>query len=96
VEGLEVQEDLTYEEKSTHILETADGVTGRNTIKMCKRKWGHCGDGYPPGPLKGKNFARGHVAIAPLKHLVVGQTNGNNGSRPTQGQERPTSELVAT
>jgi hypothetical protein len=36
VEGLEVQEDLTYIKKSTQILETADRVTRRNTIRMCK------------------------------------------------------------
>jgi hypothetical protein len=41
VEGLEVQEDLTYEEKPTQILETADRVTRRNTIRMCKVRWGH-------------------------------------------------------
>jgi hypothetical protein len=38
---LEVQEDLTYIEKPTQILETADRVTRRNTIRMCKVKWGH-------------------------------------------------------
>jgi hypothetical protein len=41
MEGLEVQEDLTYIEKPTQILETADRVTRRNTIRMCKVKWGH-------------------------------------------------------
>jgi hypothetical protein len=41
VEGLEVQEDLTYIEKPVHILETADRVTRRKTIRMCKVKWGH-------------------------------------------------------
>jgi hypothetical protein len=41
VEGLEVQEDLTYIEKPTQILETTDRVTWRNTIKMCKVRWGH-------------------------------------------------------
>jgi hypothetical protein len=40
-EDLEVQEDLTYIEKPTQILETADRVTRRSTIKMCKVKWGH-------------------------------------------------------
>jgi hypothetical protein len=35
-EGLEVQEDLTYIEKPTQILETVDRVTRRNTIRMCK------------------------------------------------------------
>jgi hypothetical protein len=40
-EDLEVQEDLTYIEKPTQILETADRVTRRNTIRMCKVKWGH-------------------------------------------------------
>jgi hypothetical protein len=41
VEGLEIQEDLTYIEKPTQILETADRVTRRNTIRMCKVRWGH-------------------------------------------------------
>jgi hypothetical protein len=34
-EDLEVQEDLTYIEKPTQILETADWVTQRSTIRMC-------------------------------------------------------------
>jgi hypothetical protein len=38
VEGFEVQEDLTYVEKPTQILETADRVTRRKTIRMCKVK----------------------------------------------------------
>jgi hypothetical protein len=38
---LEVQEDLTYIEKPTQILETTDRVTRRSTIRMCKVKWGH-------------------------------------------------------
>jgi hypothetical protein len=37
---LEVQ-DLTYIEKPTQILETANQVTWRSTIRMCKFKWGH-------------------------------------------------------
>jgi hypothetical protein len=41
VEGLEVQEDLTYIDKPTRILETADRVTRRKTIRMCKVRWGH-------------------------------------------------------
>jgi hypothetical protein len=41
MEDLEVQEDLTYIVKPTQILETADRVTRRNTIRMCKVKWGH-------------------------------------------------------
>jgi hypothetical protein len=41
VEDLEVQEDLTYIEKPTQILETADRVTRRNTIRMCKVRWCH-------------------------------------------------------
>jgi hypothetical protein len=40
-EDLEVQEDLMYIEKPTQILETADWVTRRSTIRMCKVKWGH-------------------------------------------------------
>jgi hypothetical protein len=34
-------DDLTYIEKPTQILETADRVTRRSTIRMCKVKWGH-------------------------------------------------------
>jgi hypothetical protein len=41
VKGLEVQEDLTYIEKPARILETADRVTRRKTIRMCKVKWNH-------------------------------------------------------
>jgi hypothetical protein len=40
VEGLEVQEDLTYIEKPTQILKIAGRVTRRNTIRMCKVRWG--------------------------------------------------------
>jgi hypothetical protein len=40
-DGLEVQEDRAYIEKPTQILETADRVTRRNTITLCKVKWGH-------------------------------------------------------
>jgi hypothetical protein len=38
MEDLEVQEDLTYIEKPKKILEMADRVTRRNTIRMCKVK----------------------------------------------------------
>jgi hypothetical protein len=41
VEGLEVQEDLTYIEKPMLILDTVDRVTRRKTIRMCKVRWGH-------------------------------------------------------
>jgi hypothetical protein len=40
-EGLEVQEDLTYIEKPTQIVETVDNVTRRKTIRICKVRWGH-------------------------------------------------------
>ena len=54
------------------------------------------GDGYPLGPFNGENFAPGHMAIAPLRHPVMGQANRDDGSRPTQRQKRPTSELAVT
>jgi hypothetical protein len=41
MEDLKVQEDLTYIEKPTEILETTDRVTRRNTMRMCKVRWGH-------------------------------------------------------
>jgi hypothetical protein len=40
-EDLQFQDDLTYIEKPTRILETTDRVTWRSTIRMCKVKWGH-------------------------------------------------------
>jgi hypothetical protein len=52
-------------------------------------------DGYPLGPLKGENFARGHMAVAPLWHPAVGRENGNSGSMPTQERDGPALELVA-
>jgi hypothetical protein len=39
VEGLEVQEDLTYIEKPVQILEPVDRVTRRKAIRMCKVRW---------------------------------------------------------
>jgi sugar phosphate isomerase/epimerase len=45
VEGLEVQEDLTYIERPTQIIETADRVTRRKIIRMCKVRWGHHSEG---------------------------------------------------
>jgi hypothetical protein len=39
VEGLKVQEDMTYIEKPSQIIETADRVTQRKTIRMCKVRW---------------------------------------------------------
>jgi hypothetical protein len=40
-EDLEVQEDLTYIERPTQILERASRVTRSSTIRMCKVKSGH-------------------------------------------------------
>jgi hypothetical protein len=41
VEGLEVEEYLTNIEKPIKILKTADMVTRRKTIRMCKVRWSH-------------------------------------------------------
>jgi hypothetical protein len=41
VEGLEFQEDLTYIEKPVQILDTADRITRRKNIRMCKVRWDH-------------------------------------------------------
>jgi hypothetical protein len=60
------------------------------------KDWGLVGDEYPLGPPKGENFSRGHVVVAPLRHPIMGQANGDDGSRPTQRQKRPMSELAAT
>ena len=39
LEELTVKEDLTYEEFSVQILETAKRVTRSRVIKMCKVQW---------------------------------------------------------
>jgi len=39
IEELTIKEDLTYEEYPIKILETADRVTRRRAIKICKVQW---------------------------------------------------------
>jgi hypothetical protein len=41
LEGLEVQEDLTYTEHPVKILETFERVTRNKKIKMCRVQWRH-------------------------------------------------------
>jgi hypothetical protein len=41
LEGLEVQEDLTYTEHPVKILETSKRVTRNKKIKMCRVQWSH-------------------------------------------------------
>jgi hypothetical protein len=39
IEGLDVQEDLTYIEHPVKILETSERVTGNKKVKMCRVQW---------------------------------------------------------
>src|SRR4051812_24976679 len=41
LEEVQLESDLTYEEKPIKILETAERVTRTKTIKFCKVKWNH-------------------------------------------------------
>jgi hypothetical protein len=41
IEELELRGDLTYTEWSIKILETAERVTHRQIIRMCKVQWSH-------------------------------------------------------
>ncbi|WVZ76241.1 hypothetical protein U9M48_024230 [Paspalum notatum var. saurae] len=41
LEGLEVQEDLTYTEHPVKILHTSERTTGNTRIKMCPVQWSH-------------------------------------------------------
>jgi hypothetical protein len=41
LEGLEVQEDLTYTEHPVKILETSERVIRNKRIKMCRVEWSH-------------------------------------------------------
>ena len=41
LEELNVQDDLTYTEYPTKIIETAERITRNKVIKMCKVQWSH-------------------------------------------------------
>ena len=41
LDGLDVQEDLTYIEHLMKILETSERVTQNKHIKMCRVQWSH-------------------------------------------------------
>jgi hypothetical protein len=41
LQGLDVQEDLTYIEHPVKILETSERVTRNKRIKMCRVQWSH-------------------------------------------------------
>jgi hypothetical protein len=41
LEGLEVQDDLSYTEHPVKILETSERVTRNKKIKMCRVQWSH-------------------------------------------------------
>jgi hypothetical protein len=66
VEGLEVQEDLTYIEKPVQILETEDRVTRRKTIRMCKVRWDHHSE-------EEANWEREYDLMAKYPELFAGQ-----------------------
>jgi hypothetical protein len=41
LEEVQLESDLTYEEKPIKILETSERVTCTKTIKFCKVQWSH-------------------------------------------------------
>jgi hypothetical protein len=41
MEYLDLEEDLTYSERSIKILDSAERVTHSKVIKMCKVQWSH-------------------------------------------------------
>jgi hypothetical protein len=45
IEGLDVQEDLTYTEHLVKILETSERVTRNKKIKVCRVQWSHHTEG---------------------------------------------------
>jgi hypothetical protein len=44
MEDLSIQDDLTYAEYPTKILDTLTRVTRNKVIKMCKVQWSHHGE----------------------------------------------------
>ena len=69
LEELTVKEDLTYEEFSVKILETAERVTRSRVIRMCKVQWNRYTEDEATWereedlrktyPLKGSRYPRG-------------------------------------
>ena len=49
LEAIQLDSDLTYEEKPVRILEFASRVTRSKVIKFCKVQWGHIPRMKPPG-----------------------------------------------
>ena len=45
LDGVDVQEDLTYTEHPVKILETSERVTRNKRIKMCRVQWSHHSEG---------------------------------------------------
>ena len=41
LEAIQLDNDLTYEEKPVRILEFANGVTRSKVVKFCKVQWSH-------------------------------------------------------
>ena len=41
LEEVQLENDLTYEEKPVKILETAERITRTKTIRFCKVQWSH-------------------------------------------------------
>ena len=41
LDGVDVQEDLTYTEHPVKILETSERVTRNKHIRMCRVQWSH-------------------------------------------------------
>ena len=49
LEAIQLESDLTYEEKPVKILEYASRVTRSKVIKFCKVQWSHHAEDEPPG-----------------------------------------------
>ena len=41
LDAIQLEKDLTYEEKPINILDTAERITRTKTIKLCKVQWSH-------------------------------------------------------
>jgi hypothetical protein len=52
IKELELREDLTYTERPIKILETAERVTRRRIIRMCKEQWSHHTEDEPTWELE--------------------------------------------
>ena len=71
LEEVQLESDLTYEEKPTNNLETAERITRTKTIKFCKVRWNHHTE--EEATWEREDFNEDHPYLFASKHKSRGQ-----------------------